>query len=101
MANYKLYPRAFDEAILLGIMRGPVREYAERIKATAEAIAPAGKDYRESFHVVDASYVGPASRGGARAESIVFNSDPAALYIEYGTSDTPEHATLRKAAFSV
>ncbi len=74
----------------------------ELIKAGAEAIAPVGGSddphrgrYKASFHVR------ARRRGGAtrdRAEAIVWNDSPEAMWVEYGSyGDEPYHILLRAA----
>lgn len=74
---------------------------AGRVRDMAEATAPVGPEndphhgeFKRSFR----SYV--LARGGRkkdRAAGIVENTDPRAIHIEFGTSRTDGHHTLRNA----
>jgi hypothetical protein len=74
----------------------------DAIQRRAEAIAPVGPPtdphagrYKASFHVRSHTH------GGAthdRAEAIVWNDSPEALFVEYGSAgDEPYHTMLRAA----
>jgi ABC-type Fe3+-hydroxamate transport system substrate-binding protein len=67
-----------------------LEEKAKQVADTAQSIAPTGSDddphpgrFRDSIH--------------AEGNKVV-SDDPAALYIEMGTIDTPPHLTLHIAA---
>ena len=65
-------------------------QVAQAVEQTARGSAPVETgQFRNSFGV-------EGSAGAGRIA--VVNTDPAAFYIEYGTSDTPAHATLTNAA---
>lgn len=75
---------------------------AERIKAAAEVTAPVSEHdahpgrYKASFHVKS------HARGGAthdRAEAIVSNDAPEAIFVEYGHHGREPYHTLANAAF--
>lgn len=76
---------------------------AEGIKTRAEAIAPVGGAhdphrgrYKASFHVRS------HSRGGARndrAEAVVYNDSPEALYVEFAHWGAEPYHVLAQAAF--
>ena len=80
-------------------MQAEMRRRAEKVKAAAEAAAPFdphskdGTHYKDSFSVDSGVREGKTRRAFGRAT----NDDPAAFYIEYGTSDTPRHRTLGRA----
>lgn len=74
---------------LAEIVTPDMRRRAERVAEVAKADAPKRTgDWAESIHVEE--HVRP---GGFRVGS----DDRRSVHIEYGTSDTPEHATLRRA----
>lgn len=69
---------------------------AEQVKTAAEASAPRDSgEYASSFR----SDVGEDERGFTVGR--VWTEHPAGDWIEFGTSDTPKHATLRKALDSI
>jgi len=82
---------------------------ADLIKARAEAMAPVGDRadddphigrYKASFHTSVHSRGGlPDRLGYHRAEAIVYNDAPEAIYVEFGTRSTEGHHTLKRAAF--
>lgn len=83
-------------------MEQAMKVRAEEIKGRAIAIAPIGRDkshpgrYKASFHVKS------HSRGGAtndRAEAVVYNNSPEALYVEYGHRGAEPYRVLARAAF--
>lgn len=93
------------EMLNAGFMEGTMLIFAHGIKAIAEATAPVGSRregdihagrYKASFHVRSHRY------GGAthdRAEAVVYNDSPEALYVEYGRHRHEAHHTLANAAF--
>lgn len=76
-------------------MRAEMRRRAEKVKVVAEATAPVDSgEYKSSFRVTS------GARGGIRKDRAygrVTNTAPHAFYVEYGTSKTPAHHTLRHA----
>jgi HK97 gp10 family phage protein len=76
-------------------MQAEMRRRAEKVKAAAEAAAPVDTgEYKSSFRVTS------GARGGVkkdRAYGRVANASPHAFYVEYGTSKTRAHHTLRGA----
>lgn len=76
-------------------MQAEMRRRAERIKAAAVITAPVDTgQYEHSFRVTS------GARGGLkkdRAYGRVTNHAPHAFYVEFGTSKTPAHHTLRRA----
>lgn len=85
-------------------MQEAMVQRAETIRARAVALAPVSHDprdetpgsYKASFHIRS------HSRGGAtkdRAEAIVYNDDPAAIFVEFGHRGREPFGVLRKAAF--
>ena len=85
-------------------MQDGMRLIAEDIRLRAEAIAPVGHPpdsehpgrYKASFHVR------VHNRGGAthdRAEAVVYNDSPEALYVEYANWGNEPYRVLARAAF--
>lgn len=81
-----------------------VRHYGERIKTRAEILSPVGKPwepdehsgrYRSSFNI-DVHINGGATHD--RAEAIVSNDSPEAVYVEYGHRGREPYHTLLRAA---
>jgi hypothetical protein len=82
------------------LARGPemhhaMGEVAEEVAREARSIAPVDEgDFRDSIHeevVIE----------DGKATGKVIADDPASIHIEFGTSDTPTFATLRKALMTV
>jgi hypothetical protein len=89
-------------------MERAMRMFAEEIKARAEAISPVGNAktdphpgrYKASFHIRTTRYGGVMGRSGMlRAEAVVYNDSPEALYVEYGHRGTEPDRVLARAAF--
>jgi hypothetical protein len=93
------------------MMEDAMLRIAEDIKHRAEGLSPVGTRsggrvdvhpgrYKASWktrsHV---SYTAPGRYGGGRAEAIVYNDAPEALYVEYGHHGTEPDRVLARAAF--
>jgi HK97 gp10 family phage protein len=77
-------------------MEAAMRARAQRIKEKAQADAPVDSGtYAASFEV-DSTREGGVH--GDRAEARVINTAPHAVAVEFGTSTTPAHRTLGRAA---
>jgi hypothetical protein len=75
-------------------MQREMQQVAEQVKSKAEAIAPRDSgQYAASFRVE----VG-VREDNSRAQAKVINDDPIASYVEWGTSRTPRHRVLGRAA---
>lgn len=92
------------EMLRADFMEEAMRVHAEEIKARAIALAPIGQEarddhpgrYKASFHVRS------HRRGGAthdRAEAVVYNDAPEALYVEYAHYGREPYRVLARAAF--
>lgn len=88
------------EMLRSDFMVAEMERRAEKVRAVAVATAPvdASSDhpgrYKESFAVSSAKHGGIHKD---RAQAIVSNDAPEALYVEYGTKHNPRRATLRNA----
>jgi len=99
--------RGVGEMLNSDFMVEAMRAHAEAIKLRAEAIAPVGHPpeskhpgrYKASFHVRAHKYGGVSGRGGKRAEAIVYNDSPEALYVEYAHYGQEPYRVLAIAAF--
>lgn len=88
-----------------GMMR-LVEHYADKIRDRAEAMAPIGEPweddhpgrYKASFHVRSHRLGGATSD---RAEAIVYNDSPEAVFVEYGHRGLEPYHTLLRAAQQV
>lgn len=93
--------KAFGEHVLNAEwMVAHMRDRAEAMKAFAEAIAPFDVKDRDGRHYKDAFRAEASAHSGVhhdRAAGYLFNDNEAALFVEFGNRNTPEHATLRKA----
>lgn len=84
-----------------------MRNHAEGIKLRAEALAPVGSRgdehagrYKASFHIrTHVSYSAPGRYGGGRAEAIVYNDAPEAIFVEFGHRGREPFGVLKRAAF--
>lgn len=84
-------------------MQRMVASVADRIKDRAEATAPVGEPfedkhpgrYKASFHVRVHAHGGAT---GDRAEAIVYNDSPDAVWVEYGHRGREPYHTLLRAA---
>lgn len=77
--------------------------FAEQARAEAARISEKAREEIAQQIASDASAAAPvltgAFRNGIHADGVrVLDDDPDAFYKEYGTSDTPAHATLTDAA---
>lgn len=76
-------------------MQQEMKQRADRVKAKAETLAPHHTgQYAGSFRVE----VGVREGGKPRAMAKVINDDPAAPYVEWGTSRTPRFRVMGRAA---
>lgn len=99
--TYKPDYAAFGEHVLRAdwMLEEMVRR-AENAKIEAEATAPFDPNSHDGTHYKDSFRVASDTHGGVqkdRAEARLVNDDSAAIYIEYGTRDTPRHRTLGRA----
>ncbi|TDD54587.1 HK97 gp10 family phage protein [Nonomuraea terrae] len=76
-------------------MQDEMESRAKRLQSACEADAPRDTGaYSQSFRVE----TGVRQGRTPRAESKVINDDPAAPYVEWGTSRTPRHRVMGRAA---
>ena len=102
MAIYTGSYSGLGEMIRSGFMEAEMRGRADRVAALARAIAPVyeGPDDPHRGRYKGSFVVSSTSRGGwrkNRASGIVTCTDPAALEIEFGTSEHHGHHVLRRA----
>lgn len=96
MSDVTVYYEGVGEMLRSDFIQAEMRRRASLGKDFAEATAPYdpastdGPHYKELFRVED------TPRKDRACASLV-NDDPAALHIEFGTSDTPAHHTLTRA----
>lgn len=103
MSDFKPDHAGVGRMLRSDFMERAMRVKAEGIMARAVALAPVGRGrdkhpgrYKASFHIRS------HSRGGAtrdRAEAIVYNDAPEALYVEYGHRGAEPYRVLARAAF--
>lgn len=87
MAKVTIYPAELYKETMDASRTGR-RRLSETIASEARAAAP----------VLTGAYRNGISVAQAGDEVSVVDSDPTAFYKEYGTSDTPAHASLTNAA---
>lgn len=76
-------------------MKREMKARADQIRAKAEALAPVDSgNYVESFRVETEIRKGSTTRAIAK----VINDSPHAAYVEWGTSRTPRHRVMGRAA---
>lgn len=99
-ARYDHDYEAFDKHVLCApFMVAHLETRAGRVLAHAEAHAPYdatdvdGRHYRDAFSIGVGIRLYPTRRAFAQ----VSNSDPAALFVEYGSVHNPRHRTLGNA----
>lgn len=94
--TYKASFRGIGEMLSSPEMQAEMHRRADKIAEAARASAPFdpnstdGTHYRDAFSVTSGVRESPSRR----AQAIVRNDDPAAVFVEYGTSHTDAHHTL-------
>lgn len=98
-STYKPSYSGVGEMLRSGFLQADMHARAERVAAAAIADAPFDPDDPDGQHYRDAFTVtsGIKHAKTARAYGRVSNSDQAAVAVEFGNKNTPEHGTLRKA----
>jgi len=100
MTSFKASYEGIGEMLCSDGMVAEMRRRAEKVKVAAEALAPYdptsidGSHYRDSFKVTAGV---ERTLATLRAVGRVSNADEAAVFIEYGTSKTPDYHVLGKA----
>lgn len=99
VSTYKPSYSGVGEMLRSGFLQAEMRARAERVAAVAEATAPFDVKDRDGSHYRDAFEVESGVRHAktTRAYGRVRNTNEAAVAVEFGNKNTPEHATLRKA----
>lgn len=102
MSDYTPDHQGFGKFLNSDILKRAVEDVAHAIEAHAIAIAPVGPPTDPHAGRYKASFVVRShSHGGAkkdRAEAIVSNVAPEALYVEYGSAGAEPYHTLLRAA---
>jgi len=99
-SRYTHYYAKFDEHVLCApFMVAEMLRRAALVLARAELTAPYDAGSKDGTHYRDAFSMeaGIRVRKTRRAFGRVSNSDPAALFVEYGTVNNPRHRTLGNA----
>jgi len=99
MSRFVKNPRLEEELSQLPGLIQAAHDIAERTAQIARRIAPRG-DSPAGEHYTDMIDVEIASEKGRPVVRVVANKDTS-VHIEFGTSDTPVFAPLRRAAMSV
>lgn len=100
MSTFRGSYKGIGELLCAPFIEAEMLRRAEKVKATAEAIAPdavpLGVGYKYEFKVESGVR---ARKGGRhrRAYARVSNSSLHAIYVEYGGGNTPKHRTLGRA----
>lgn len=101
-ATFRPDHRGVGEMLRAPFMQDVMRRHAEAIRARAEVTAPVDEKgphpgrYKASFHIR------VSARGGAtndRAEAVVYNDSPEAIYVEFASWGAEPYRTLARAAF--
>jgi len=108
--HYNPDHHGMQEMLNADFMEDAMRQVAEGIKHRAEALAPVGSvrkgdmhpgRYKASFHIRTHKYAGaPGRRGAVRAEAVVYNDSPEALFVEYAHYGVEPYRILARAAFA-
>jgi hypothetical protein len=94
-ARYRQNTKAFAKVLVSKQMQDAMKDRAEQVQQRAEGIAPRDTgDYGSSFRVEVGVREGPKPRAVAK----VVNDNPAAPYVEWGTSRTPRYRVMGRAA---
>lgn len=97
-ARYRHDYKKFGKVMTSRQMQDAMKGRAEQVRSRAEALAPRRTGaYASSFKVEVSIRKGPKPRAVAK----VINDNPAAPYVEWGTSRTPRYRVMGKAAGSV
>jgi hypothetical protein len=108
MASFNPDHRGVGNMLQSEFMERTMVRVAEEIKGRAEAMAPVGHSpgdkhpgrYKASFHIRSHRHGGAPGRYGARrAEAIVYNDAPEAVFVEYGARSKEGERVLARAAF--
>ncbi len=104
-AKYTVSRRGMADMLDSGFMAGAMDLVAQMIRNHAEAIAPVGPPSDPHAGRYKASFRTRSHRhGGAthdRAEAIVTNFAPEALYVEFGTEGREPYHTMLRAATEI
>ncbi len=96
-ARYRHDYKKFGKVMTSRQMQEAMKARAEKVQSRAEGIAPHHTgEYASSFRVEVGVRKGPKPRAIAK----VINDDPAAPYVEWGTSRTPRYRVMGRAAGS-
>jgi hypothetical protein len=98
VSKYTQDYRGMGQLLRCDFISAEMYRRAEKVMAAAQAAAP--YDPTSTTHYRDAFHIQLNDRGGNhhdRAVASVVNDDAAAFFIEFGTSKTPQHRTLRNA----
>ena len=94
-AKFRASYKGIGEILRSQQMQREMADRADRVKSTAEALAPRETgDYAASFRVETEIREGKTRRAVAK----VINDSPHATYVEWGTSRTPRHRVMGRAA---
>jgi hypothetical protein len=101
-ATFRPDHRGVGEMLRAPFMQDVMLRHAEEIRTRAEVISPVDENgphpgrYKGSFHIR------VSARGGAtndRAEAVVYNDSPEAIYVEYASWGAEPYRVLARAAF--
>ena len=93
-SRYRASYRGIGQMLCAPWMQREMVRRARNVKSRAMVTAPVDTgDYKDSFRIRSGIRDRPTRRAVAR----ITNYSGHALYVEYGTSDTPRFATLRNA----
>lgn len=94
MSSFKASYRGIGEMLRSPAMQAEMLRRAEKIKARAEATAPAESgEYKASFEIESGVKHGKTSR----AYALIRNTSDHAAAVEFGWKNTPRHRTIGKA----
>lgn len=94
-ARFRVSYKGIGEILRSEQMKREMQARGDQVKAAAEALAPVDTgNYAASFRVESGIREGKTRRATAK----VINDSPHASYVEWGTSRTPRHRVMGRAA---
>ena len=107
MSDFKPNHRGVGNMLQAEWMEQAMVVFAEEIRGRAIALAPVGRErdghpgrYKASFHVRSTRHgAAPGRFGMLRAEAVVYNDSPEAVFVEFGHHGREPYHVLAEAAF--
>lgn len=100
MSSVELDYEGIGQMLRSDFMEAEMARRGAKVLAVAEATAPVDEFSEHPGRYKAAMRLDTTRHGGIRgdrAQAVVSNDSPEAIYVEYGNRNTPRHATLRRA----